>query len=503
MNIAKKRVFVCGIHQESNSFNPILTPKEMFGLLEGEKSRNAVTARSSTGGMMKRLAEEDDVEVLYGTVMWAPSGAPLQASVSAYFLDSVLPDIQKAGKLDGVAVSMHGATLAENTDDVCGDVLQAIRKAVGEEIPISVAFDLHANITEKIMKSADYICGFQEYPHIDQWETGYRASSLLLRHLRGEKARTARVTIPVIAPAHAYTTKEGGLHALVQKAHAMVREGRILDYTIFEVQPWLDAREMAASVIVIAENEETAKAVAGELAYENFLIRRELVGAPLVPIDAVIQKALANKTGKPVILVDSADSRGAGSTADSAAVLAHLLPYKDRLKCALGVTDAAAVQKAFALGVGAHADFTLGATVAKELSKPVKIENALVRSLHTGSFTLVGPISRGAVSFCGRVAVLQVGSILIQVSENSRTEGDLGFYRGFGILPEMCDLVSVKACTSFRAGYEPIAAEICNTATPGAAGTVLTELPYKKRPSPLYPFEEISESDISEPRCYR
>ncbi len=503
MNMAKKRVFVCGIHQESNCFNPILTPKEMFGILEGEKSQNAVSAKSSTGGMMTCLAEEESVEPVYGTVMWAPSGAPLKAEVSAYFLSSVLPDIKKAGKLDGVAVSMHGATMAEDSDDVCGDILQAIRAAVGEEIPISAAFDLHANITEKIMKNADYICGFQEYPHIDQWETGYRAASLLLRHLNGEKAKTARVTVPMIAPAHAYTTKEGGLLALVEKARAMVKEGRILDYTIFEVQPWLDAREMAASVIVVAKDAETAKAAATELAHQNFAIRKELLGTPLTPIDTVIQKALANQTGKPVILVDSADSRGAGSTADSASVLAHLLPYKDRLKCAVGVSDAAAVQKAFTLGVGAHADFTLGASVAKELSSPVKIENALVRSLHNGYFTLVGPISRGGVGYCGKVAVLQVGSILIQVSENSRTEGDRGFYSGFGILPELCDLVSVKACTSFRAGYEPIAAEICNTKTPGAAGTVLTDLPYKKRPSPLYPFEEIGESDISEAKCFR
>ena len=503
MSTVKKRVFVCGIHQESNCFNPVLTPKEMFGILEGGKSQNALPARSSTGGMMKRLAEEEGIETVYGTVMWAPSGAPLEAAVSAYFLDSVLPDIQKAGRLDGVAVSMHGATMAENSEDVCGDVLQAIREAVGEEIPISVAFDLHANITEKIMKNADYICGFQEYPHIDQWETGYRASSLLLRHLNGEKAKTARVTIPMIAPAHAYTTKTGKLLALVEKARAMVKEGRILDYTIFEVQPWLDAHEMTASVIVVARDEQTAKTAATELARENFAIRHDLQGAPLTPIDEVVKKALANQTGKPVVLVDSADSRGAGSTADSAAVLAHLLPYKDKLKCAVGVSDAAAVQRAFSLGVGARADFTLGASVAKELSEPVELKNALIKSLHEGHFTLVGPISRGSVAYCGRVAVLQVGSILIQVSENSRTEGDLGFYRGFGISPETCDLVSVKACTSFRAGYEPIAAEICNTATPGAAGTVLTDLPYKKRPSPLYPFEEISESDISEAKCFR
>ena len=76
MSTVKKRVFVCGIHQESNCFNPVLTPKEMFGILEGGKSQNALPARSSTGGMMKRLAEEEGIETVYGTVMWAPSGAP-------------------------------------------------------------------------------------------------------------------------------------------------------------------------------------------------------------------------------------------------------------------------------------------------------------------------------------------------------------------------------------------------------------------------------------------
>ena len=503
MSNAKKRIFVCGIHQESNCFNPIPTPKTMFGILEGESSKRALGARTSTGGLMSRLAAEDGVDVIYGTVIHSASGAPLKAEVCEYFLGSVLPDIKKAGKLDGIAVSLHGATMAVNSNDVCGDVLEAIRKTIGEEIPISAAFDLHANITEKIMKNADYICGYLEYPHVDQYETGVRAASLLLRHLDGRPAKTARVTIPMIAPAHAYTTKEGNLLALVNKAKALVESGRILDYTIFEVQPWLDNPKMAASIIVVADDEETAKSVAAELALDNFNIRKELLGSPLVSIEEVIQKALENKTGKPVILVDSADSRGAGSTADSAAVLEYLLPYKDTLKCALGVTDEEAVKKAFEIGVGASADFTLGASVAKELSKPVKVENATVRSLHNGYFTNIGPINRGTVSYCGKVAVLQVGSILIQVSTNSRTEKDIGFFRGFGIDPEFCDLVSVKACTSFRAAYEPIAAAIYNTATPGAAGTVLTELPYKNRPVPMYPFEEISEADISEPKCFR
>lgn len=77
------------------------------------------------------------------------------------------------------------------------------------------------------------------------------------------------------------------------------------------------------------------------------------------------------------------------------------------------------------------------------------------------------------------------------------------FYRSFGIEPENCDLVCVKACTSFRAGYEPIASEICNENTPGAAGVVLTDLPFEKRPVPMFPFDKIAEKNISEPKICR
>ena len=499
-----KRVLTCSFTQESNCFNPVPTPITMFGMTEKDVYKARwYKAGTSAGGIVTTLEDREDVETVYSIAMNAPSGAPVQGNVWHHFVENVLADIKAAGSLDGVAISLHGATMAEDSDDVCGEILSAIRNAVGETVPIAAAFDLHANITEKVQKNADYICGYWEYPHVDQFTTGRRAATMLLNHLDGKPAKTVAVRIPMIAPAHGYTTNEGGLFALVNKAKEMVSSGRLLDYTIFEVQPWLDTKEMASCIITIAEDEEIAGAAAKELALENFALRKELIGAPLTSVADVIQKALDNKTGKPIILVDSSDSRGAGSTADSAAVLEALLPYADRLRCAVGVSDAPAAQKAFALGVGARADFTLGATVAPLLSKPVEVKNALVRSLHEGHFTFQGPIWRGGTGYCGKVAVLQVGKILIQVSTDSRTEGDRGFYCGFGIDPQFCDLVSVKACTSFRAGYAPIAAEICNTATPGAAGTVLTELPYRNRPVPMYPFEEIDETDITEPVCYR
>lgn len=492
-----KRVFVCGLAQESNSFNPVpMSMKSFYPIRVRDSSASMIT------GIKKVLAEEN-IELVSGISMTASSGSLLEDAVIDYFLEVTLKDLDEVGEIDGILFAMHGATMCESYGDACGEIFSRIRKKVGEDIPMSAAFDLHANITEKVMENVDYVCGYLEYPHIDLEETSKRAARMLSDHLKGKVRKTARAAIPMIAPAHAYTTQKGSLKALKEKAKKLVSDGRISDYSIFQVQPWLDTEEMASCAVVIADDEKTAKETAYELALCNFEIREELLGEPLTTIDQVIEKALANKSGKPVILVDSADSCGAGSTADSAAVLGAMLPYKDVLCCATSVVDIPTVDKAFEVGVGNRADFSVGASVAPELSKPVLLKDALVRSLHTGVYTQSGPIGTGQKGYHGKCAVLEVGKILVLVTYHGGSGRDLNYFHSFGIDPRFCDLISVKACTSFRAAYEPIASEIYNTNTPGAACPVLTDLNYKRRPKPMYPFEEISVSDVTEGKCYR
>ena len=501
----KKRIFLCGLFQESNSFNPILTEYEnfeSFGIFEGEACRDDKFCSETAKGMIHHL-DEKGVEIVFGVVMVAGSGGLVNHKVVDGFVHKNLEMLKNAGKIDGIMFAMHGATLSDVSEDVCGDIFEAFRDIAGQDVPFSAAFDLHGNITEKIMKNTDYVTGFQAYPHVDQFQTGERAAKRMTEHLAGKRMVTVRGTIPMIAPAHAYTTTRGSFLALVNRAKALIESGEIVDYTIFQAQPWLDVKEMAATVVVIAESEEKAKAVAKELAKDTFAIRKELQGEPLVSIEAVIQKAVENKGGKPVILVDSADSPNAGAISDSAAVLEKLLPYRDTLKCAVAVTDKPAVEKAFALGEGAVGDFMLGATIAPKLTKPVLVQNAKVKGLYDGLFYMYGPQEKGIQKNVGKTVVLEAGNILIHVCSEGKNEGDLNFYKSFGIEPEECDLVCVKACTSFRAGYEPFAAEIYNTATPGAAGPVLQDLPFEKRPVPMYPFEEITEEDIVEPKRYR
>ena len=501
-----KKIFVCELLQESNSFNPVLATYEDFenvGIFEGEALvQGGEKAGNTLHGAMTAITERGYTPV-GGVRMRAKSGGPVDHKVVDWFLEKTVAGLKAAGELAGVVVSLHGATQSDVSDDVCGDILTAIRELVGSEVVIAASCDLHANVTERMVRAADFVCGYQTYPHLDYFEVGYRPAMLMARKIKGEPIKMVRAAVPMMAPAHGYSTTHGELRALMERAKEMVNSGRILDFSIFQVQPWLDVEKTASVVLVAAGDEETAKTAASELIHAEFALRKSLQGERLWTVPEVIDAALKNPEDKPVILVDSADSPNAGACGDSAAVLEELLPYRDQMRMAFSVNDAAAVEKAFALGIGAKSDFELGASLAPRLSRPVLVRDAVVRSLHDGVFYLGGPAERGQRRSLGRSAVLQAGEILILITVRGQNNGDLQFYRSFGIEPTLCRLVCVKACSSFRAGYEPVSALICNSATPGAAGPVLTKLPFEKLPKPFYPFQEITEDMISQPECYR
>ena len=498
----KKNVFVCGLVQESNSFNPEKTDKSVFAgtYWEGEAVLNG-EAGDTANGIIDTLRKRG-VLITAGIVTRAKSGGLVDGAFVSEFIEKTVEALQ-AKPYDAVVVSLHGATISDRSNDVCGQILRAIRLAIGQRAIITAACDLHGNITEKMLEEADHICGYQTYPHLDHYEVGCRAANLAVDRLEGKLLYTARAAVPMMAPAHAYTTNTPALKALMDKGHSFVEDGYIVDFSIFQVQPWMNVRDIASTVLVTAENVGVAERMAKKLVLDLFSIRAELQGEPLETVENVIQKALANTEDKPVVLVDSADSPNAGACGDCATVIEALLPYRDQLFAAVNVNDAAAVEQAFALGVGGTGDFTLGATIAPALSAPVTVPNCTVVSLHSGDFRLEGPAERGQWRHVGKTAVLAAGKLRILVTTASRNNGDKQFYRAFGIEPTLCDLVAVKACTSLRAGYEPISAEICNTATPGAAGPVLTALPYTFLPKRFYPFQEISEKDIHLPEFYR
>ena len=280
-----------------------------------------------------------------------------------------------------------------------------------------------------------------------------------------------------------------------------MEEKELLDFTVFNVQPWLDISVIGSAVVAIAEDEERAKAKADELA-RAFFENRDGYWPDLRSIDEVIDMAEDEKANKPIVLVDSADSPNGGAVGDSVAVAMRLLERGSKLRSGMFVRDEKAVEQAFAVGVGGTAEFSLGAGYTPYMPGPL-VAQGTVRSLHDGQAVKEGPVGRGTPFSVGRAAVLSIGPMNILVCEDPQNPGDPQLFRHFGIEPTFCDLLVVKANSSFRVAYCRIAEEICYADTPGACAADLKSFHWKRIPKGLYPFDLPADYEPAPAKVWR
>lgn len=489
METAKKRILVCTFHQESDTFNPIVANINEFHAGTYREGQDAYDKAMAVPCMLHGIVdaiEEADGIALPSIHLSAASGGRVDDQVYQLLLDRIDHYLTEYASVDAICCDLHGATCTETHDDGCGDFLEYLRTKVGN-IPIAAAFDLHANITEKILQHADIVCGYQTYPHADFYETGYRAAKFLMKLLHGAAIRMAAVRIPMMVPPAGYTSAEEPFKSVIGRGHELVNQGQLLDFTVFPVQPWLDIPCIASTVVTIAEEADPAKESAQELAAELYA-GREGYWPELLSIDEILDKALANTTGKPVILSDAADSPNGGAVGDSVAVALRIMERGLDLRTAMFVKDPEAAAKAFEVGVGNSAEFTIGAKYTPDMPGPLKAVGT-VRSLHDGYFRCEAPASRGALRCLGRSAVVSIGSMDILLCETPGATGDPQIFRHFGLEPILYDLVVVKANTSFRLPYSQFAGEICCADSPGAGSSRLTSFNWKHLPKGFYPFD--------------
>lgn len=508
------RILVSEFHQESNSFSP--QPSDLEFWLNGQRVLDADDVRDALAGKPCAMGGIIDVlegsplhpQVFYAYSMFCRSGGTARQEVLDHYTERLLKSVADAMPLDGVFFSFHGAMQTDEFDDAEAEVVRRVREVVGQECVIAASTDLHGYISTDLVERVDVICGYQSYPHVDFYETGARAARLGLQAIAGQhqiaghqQPVMAWAAVPMMVSASAYNSHGGAFGELLDDGRRRVAEGELLDFTIYQMQPWLDVAQPHSTVLAVASTEEAAVRHARELAAQLYG-RRHAFAPDLQSIDEVVDLAEDPATAKPVILVDSADSGNAGAPGDSMAVADVLLRRSSRLKAATIVNDSAAAARAHELGVGATGSFRIGGSHDPS-AVTVEVE-AYVRSLHDGAFVQEGPAGRGMVQTIGQTAVLRVGTLDVVVCEWIAGNGDPQLYRAFGVEPTLYDLIVVKANTSFRAGYGAFAGEICETDTPGAASANVYDLPFRRLPKTIYPWvdTDVEEFDVRIARRY-
>lgn len=503
-----RRVALAGFVHESNSFAP--TPADLASFRHGggylPLSRGAAILRAPRGVNLPivgainhgEAAGWDMVPVLYaGAVPSAPVTREAYEAIPA----GIIAGLRDAGRLDGVFLDLHGAMVAEHLEDGEGELLARLREAVGPDVPVVAALDLHGNISRRMVEAADLLVGFRTYPHVDMAETGLRAAAQLDRLMaagRGD-AKAFRQLDFLIPIAWQSTLMEPGraLYALVEAAEGMPGATSV---SLFMGFPAADIADCGPSVVAYGATPEAAQAACDRVADAVAASESAFRGEVLSPEDGVRRAMrMAEGARRPVIIADTQDNPGAGGDSDTTGMLRALIAC-DAQRAAIGLlVDAAAAAAAHAAGEGAEVTLTIGGRSGTPGDAPLTARFTVER-LSDGRFSATGPFYGGVDLDLGPSACLRIGGVRVVLASAKTQMADREMFRFVGIAPEDQAILVVKSSVHFRADFQPIAEAILVCAAPGPMPVSPASLPFT-RLRPGVRLEPLGGAFAPEPTC--
>ena len=467
------RIAVAGFFHETNTFSPYPADLATFrraGTLPGLTVGRDITDRFvglnvPASGAIARLTAlgHELVPTAYASAV--PCG-PVTDEAFETIGGLIVDGLAAARGLDAVYLDLHGAMVSDSHEDAEGELIGRVRAVVGPDMPIVVSFDLHANLTAGSVRQLDALTVFQTYPHVDMGQTGARAAEILHRRLAdGRRYRLAYRRLPFLVPLHVQCTDDGPAAAIYAEARRIGALPSIVTAEFAFGFPPADIRDCGPSLVVVGEDEAAAERAAD--LFERFACAREREFAvPLRDAHEAVREAKRLYAGRPIVIADTQDNPGAGGTSDTVGLLRALLD-EDAEEAVLAILhDPAAAARAHGLGVGASAEFRLGAHSGAVAEAPVVAEFA-VEAVGDGRITAVGPMYGGNKWEIGQTALLRRRGVRVIVSERRLQAGDTAILHHVGLVPERMRLIALKSTVHFRADFRRLADAIIVAVAPG------------------------------------
>jgi microcystin degradation protein MlrC len=476
---------------ETNTFSTIPTDRAQFEARSlhygGEIIETFRGTGTCLGGMIEAAGARGAVLVPSVAAAASPAGR-VTREIYDHVKERMLADLAAAGRLDGVLLDLHGAMVAEGHDDGEGDLIAAVRRAVGPDVPIAVTLDLHGNLTAAMVEGADLLHGYKTYPHVDMAERGAEAAARLADVIAGRIRPTAAFRKPpILPPLGNQGTARGPMRRLYDLAGEMEKDPKVVSVSIFAGFPLADIPDAGLGVYVVTDGDRPrAERLAEQLAREAWAHRHEFVHTAL-PVEAAVARALAAQ-GRPIVLADMADNTGGGAAGDGTEILRELLRVGARSAVVACLWDPAAVKACAAAGVGQRVTLAVGGKVDDRHGAPLTV-TGVVRTLSDGRFVHKGPMMRGLPGRLGTTAVLDVDDVKVILISHRWQTLDPEMIRFTGIDPLAEKLLVVKSTIHYRAAFEPIAKEIIEVDAPGLSSSNLSRFAFTRVRRPIFPLD--------------
>jgi len=481
----RPRIAIAGMAIESSTFSPHragdrdfhkYTGRELverYDVARDELAQRAewigiFYARSIPGGALERQVYEDYRERICAGLLAAHREAPL----------------------DGLFLDLHGAMSVEGMDDAEGDLITAIRAAIGNKVMISASLDLHGNVSPVLVANVDLITCYRLAPHEDAWETKNRAARNLFETLTsGARPVRAWIPIPILLPGEKTSTRVEPAKSLYGQIAGIAARPGIIDASIWVGYAWADEPRCHAAVVVQGTDEGACVSAAEKLAAQFWRARKDFqfVGPPGT-LDEALAAAL-EATEKPYLISDSGDNPGAGGTGDVTWTLSRILQRPEFTAVGgpttfvASIFDQAALAQLRTYATGDRVDVRAGGRVTPSPSQPVRIQGELI------SLTERDPDA-------GAIAVIRVGGLHVIITEFRKAFHAVADFAALGLEPATADIIVTKI------GYlEPTLYEIARgwtlALTPGGVDQDLERLGHKRIQRPMFPFDiDAPEPDL-------
>ncbi len=92
--------------------------------------------------------------------------------------------------------------------DAEGDWISAARAVVGPDCPVAASYDLHGNVTQKIVDQLDIFAAYRTAPHIDVRNHGPRLVHAGADDQDRRKAGGGLAPVPVLMPGERSSTED-------------------------------------------------------------------------------------------------------------------------------------------------------------------------------------------------------------------------------------------------------------------------------------------------------
>jgi microcystin degradation protein MlrC len=497
---ANPRIAVLGFSIECNKFAPPATEAHFQArtYLEGdaileEARRPTPTMLPETPGFVTAMDKAGP---------WTPIGIVLAMSepngpVEHGFFEEVLTAM--SGRLnavmpvDGVYFCAHGAAITTEEDDPEGVMFERIRDVVGPDVPVVATFDLHANVSDRMVDKIDAFIGYRTNPHLDMRERGEEAADVLRELLAGTRTERVRIRLPIVPPTVTLLTAAGPYAEMIQLGQR--RKGpEIMNVSVMGGFAYADTAKNGLSVIVTGRGDRReAASLAREIAKYGWDQRARFY-PKLTALEDAVQTALAvarDPALKPLAFADVADNPGGGGRGNTMYLLRAFVEAGVKGALFGVIYDPPLAAEAHRHGLHYHFDAHFNRDETTNFSEPWNAP-ARVAALHDGNCVGRRGIYAGTRLALGPCAALAIGGITVVVVSHRVQCADPIFFEMMGLDIAKARCVAVKSRGHFRGGFDEFFGpeQIVEVDLPGLTSPMLNRFEWTRLPRPVIPLDD-------------